>query len=93
LRSTQITHRLVLQGPLRIVEPKSSFVPILMPLLAEFCRKHAGMRPDIQLEDRIGNWVQDSVDVGFRIGASPGEGVSRCRARRTAALNTQSLVM
>jgi len=31
--------------------------------------------PDVQLEDRIGNWVEDRVDVGFRRGLSPCEGV------------------
>jgi DNA-binding transcriptional LysR family regulator len=62
-------------GPLRIVGPKSSFAAILMPLLDEFCRKHLGIQPDVQLDDGIGNWVQDRVDVGFRIGASPQEGV------------------
>ena len=29
----------------------------------------------MQLDDGIGNWVLDRVDVGFRIGASPEEGV------------------
>lgn len=62
-------------GPLRIVGPKSSFAAILMPLLDEFCRRHPGIQPDVQLDDGIGNWVQDRVDVGFRIGASPQEGV------------------
>lgn len=62
-------------GPLRIVGPKSSFAAILMPLLDEFCREHPGIQPDVQLDDGIGNWVLDRVDVGFRIGASPGEGV------------------
>jgi DNA-binding transcriptional LysR family regulator len=62
-------------GPLRIVGPKSSFAALLMPLLDEFCREHPGIQPDVQLDDGIGNWVLDRVDVGFRIGASPGEGV------------------
>ncbi|WP_321937700.1 LysR family transcriptional regulator [Paraburkholderia sp. J8-2] len=62
-------------GPLRIVGPKSSFAAILMPLLDEFCREHPGIQPDVQLDDGIGNWVLDRVDVGFRIGASPGEGL------------------
>ncbi|KXU82240.1 LysR family transcriptional regulator [Paraburkholderia monticola] len=62
-------------GPLRIVGPKSSFAAILMPVLDEFCREHPGIQPDVQLDDGIGNWVLDRVDVGFRIGASPGEGV------------------
>ncbi|WP_233809365.1 LysR family transcriptional regulator [Paraburkholderia sp. HP33-1] len=62
-------------GPLRIVGPKSSFAAILMPLLDEFCREHPGIQPDVQLDDGIGNWVLDRVDVGFRIGVSPSEGV------------------
>ena len=52
-------------GPLRIVGPKSSFAAILMPLLDEFCRKHPDIQPDVQLDDGIGNWVLDRVDVGF----------------------------
>lgn len=62
-------------GPLRIVGPKSSFAAILMPLLDTFCREHPGIQPDVQLDDGIGNWVLDRVDVGFRIGASASEGV------------------
>lgn len=62
-------------GPLRVVGPKSSFAGILMPLLEAFCQAHPGIQPDVQLDDGIGNWVQDRVDVGFRIGVSPSEGV------------------
>lgn len=62
-------------GPLRIVGPKSSFAGILMPLLDEFCRTHPDVRPDVQLDDGIGDWVLDRVDVGFRIGASAQDGV------------------
>jgi len=62
-------------GPLRIVGPKSSFAPVLMPLLDAFCRQHPGIQPDVQLDDGIGNWVQDRVDVGFRIGPAPEDGV------------------
>jgi DNA-binding transcriptional LysR family regulator len=62
-------------GPLRIVGPKSSFAGILMPLLDEFCRMHPGIQPDVQLDDGLGNWVLDRVDIGFRIGTSPDEGV------------------
>lgn len=62
-------------GPLRIVGPKSSFAGILMPLLDEFCRTYPGIQPDVQLDDSLGNWVLDRVDVGFRIGTSPEEGV------------------
>lgn len=62
-------------GPLRIVGPRSSFAGILMPLLDTFCQAYPGIVPDVQLDDGIGNWVLDRVDVGFRIGASPEEGV------------------
>lgn len=62
-------------GPLRIVGPRSTFQPVLWPLLDEFCAMHPGVVPDVQLDDRIGNWVEDRVDMGFRLGASAHEGV------------------
>ena len=62
-------------GPLRIVGPRSTFAPLLGPLLDEFCRLYPEVQPDVQLDDRIGNWVEDRVDVGFRVGPSPAEGV------------------
>jgi len=62
-------------GPLRIVGPRSTFAPVLWPLLDEFCRLHPEVQPDVQLDDRIGNWVEDRVDVGFRVGQSAAEGV------------------
>ncbi|MEJ8851601.1 LysR family transcriptional regulator [Variovorax rhizosphaerae] len=62
-------------GPLRIVGPHSIFAPVLWPVLDEFCRLHPEVLPDVQLDDRIGNWVDDRVDVGFRVGPSPAEGV------------------
>ena len=62
-------------GPLRVVGPRSTFLPVLWPLVNEFCRRYPGVAPDVQLDDRIGNWVQDRVDVGFRIGAHADEGV------------------
>jgi DNA-binding transcriptional LysR family regulator len=62
-------------GPLRIVGPRSALPPVLWPVLEEFCRLHPDVQPDVQFDDRIGNWVEDRVDVGFRIGSSPQEGV------------------
>ena len=62
-------------GPLRIVGPRSTFQLILWRLVEEFCHEHPGIVPDVQLEDRVGNWVEDRVDVGFRLGPSPHEGV------------------
>ena len=62
-------------GPLRIVGPRSSFQPLLWRLVDEFCEAYPGIVPDVQLDDRVGNWVEDRVDVGFRLGASAHEGV------------------
>jgi DNA-binding transcriptional LysR family regulator len=62
-------------GPLRIVGPRAVFAPVFWPLFDEYCRLYPEVRPDVELDDRIGNWVEDRVDVGFRIGVSPAEGV------------------
>lgn len=67
--------REAIAGPLRIVGPRSTFQRVLWPLLDEFCALHPDVVPDVQLEDRIGNWVEDRVDVGFRLGLSAHEGV------------------
>ncbi len=62
-------------GPLRIAGPRTTFQPIIWRLVEEFCDLHPGIQPDVLLEDRVGNWVEDRVDVGFRMGTSPHEGV------------------
>jgi len=62
-------------GPLRIVGPRTTFQGILWRLLDEFCERYPAVQPDVILDDRVGNWVEDRVDVGFRLGASPHEGV------------------
>lgn len=67
--------RAEIAGPLRIVGPRSTFQRVLWPLLDEFCAHHPAIVPDVQLEDRVGNWVEDRVDVGFRLGASAHDGV------------------
>jgi DNA-binding transcriptional LysR family regulator len=64
-----------ISGPLRIVGPRSTFQPVLWRLIDEFCQQYPSIVPDVQLEDRVGNWVEDRVDVGFRLGLSPHEGV------------------
>ena len=64
-----------IEGPLRIVAPQATGLQLLAPLLAEFARAHPRVTPDVQLEDRIGNWVEDRVDVGFRAGTPPADGV------------------
>jgi DNA-binding transcriptional LysR family regulator len=65
----------VIAGPLRIVGPRSTFQCVVWRLLEEFCRQYPDIVPDVRLEDRVGNWVEDQVDVGFRLGPSPHEGV------------------
>ena len=60
--------RQTIAGPIRIAGPRSSFAPVLTPVLEEFCRMHPGVQPDVQLDDAISDWVLDRVDVGFRIG-------------------------
>lgn len=68
--------RYAIAGPIRIAGPKSSFAPVLAPLLEEFCRTHPGVLPEVELEDAIGDWVLERVDVGFRIGVHhPGSGL------------------
>ena len=62
-------------GPLRIAGPRTTFQPVLWRLIEEFCDLHPGIQPDVLLDDRVGNWVEDRVDVGFRLGPSPHEGV------------------
>ncbi len=64
-----------ISGPLRIVGPRSTFQRVLSRLLDEFCDLYPSVVPDVLLEDRLGNWVEDRVDVGFRLGSSPHEGV------------------
>ena len=64
-----------ISGPLRIAGPRTAFEPVIWSLLEEFCRLHPAVEPDVQLEDRVGNWVEDRVDVGFRLGSSPQDGV------------------
>lgn len=76
-RALEMTRRVKddIAGPLRIVAPRSVFTPVLWPLLDEYCRLYPDAQPDVQLDDRLGNWVEDRVDVGFRVGPSPAEGV------------------
>ena len=68
--------RHAIAGPIRIAGPKSSFAPVLTPVLQEFCEKHPAVLPDVELDDAISDWVLDRVDVGFRIGVHhPGSGL------------------
>lgn len=62
-------------GPLRIVGPRSVLQHVIGPVLDEYCRLYPEVQPDVQLDDRIGSWVEDRIDVGFRLGNAPQEGL------------------
>jgi len=64
-----------MSGPLRIIGPRSMFTPVLCPLIEDYAQKYPDVQLDANLDDRIGNWVEDRVDVGFRIGTSAADGV------------------
>jgi DNA-binding transcriptional LysR family regulator len=74
-------------GPLRIVAPRYGFRTALWPLVDAFCRLHPAIEPHLKLDDRVGDWLNDRADVGFRIGSAPEDGVA---ARRLCA--TQLIV-
>jgi DNA-binding transcriptional LysR family regulator len=67
--------REAIAGRLRIVAPRSIMLQVLWPVLDEFCRLHPQVDPDVRMDDRIGNWVEDRVDVGFRAGSPPEGGL------------------
>ncbi len=62
-------------GPLRIVGPRTVLPTIIGPVLDEYSRLYPEVLPDVQLDDRVGDWVADRVDVGFRLGNAPQEGL------------------
>ncbi|MES2943082.1 MAG: LysR family transcriptional regulator [Pseudomonadota bacterium] len=64
-----------ISGPLRIVAPRSIMLEVLWPVLQDYCALYPDVEPDIQMDDRLGNWVEDRVDVGFRAGSPPEGGV------------------
>ncbi len=70
-------------GPLRIAAPRASMLELLWPVLEEFCRQYPEVEPDVQLDDRIANWVEDRIDIGFRVGRPPADGLI---ARRLCAM-------
>jgi DNA-binding transcriptional LysR family regulator len=62
-------------GPLRIAGPRSVFKTIIGPILDEFIEHHPNVQPDIQFDDRFSNWVENRMDVGFRVGHAPPDGL------------------
>lgn len=64
-----------LVGPLRIVGPRTVLQTVIGLVLDEYCRLYPDVQPDVQLDDHIGNWVQERMDVGFRLGNAPQDGL------------------
>lgn len=64
-----------LAGPLRIVGPRTVLLAVIGPVLDEYCQLYPEVQPDVQLDDHVGNWVEDRADVGFRLGNPPEEGL------------------
>lgn len=54
-------------GRLRISAPVSLGVLHLAPLLAEFCRLHPRLRPELVLDDRLVDLVAEGFDVALRV--------------------------
>ena len=69
------TTRDEMSGPLRIVGPRTVFMPVLWSLVEAFCASHPEVQPDVTLDDQVSNWVTGRIDVGFRIARAPEEGV------------------
>lgn len=68
-------HREEMAGPLRIAAPRSTMAELLWPVLEEFCRLHPAVEPEVLLDDRIADWVAERMDIGFRAGTPPEEGL------------------
>jgi DNA-binding transcriptional LysR family regulator len=62
-------------GPLRIVGPRTVLQSIIGIVLDEYTRLYPDVQPEVHFDDRVGNWVEDRVDVGFRLGHAPQEGL------------------
>ena len=62
-------------GLLRIVGPRTSFRPILTKVMRAYSAKFPLVQPDFVLDDNMTDWVEDRIDVGFRLGNPPAEGL------------------
>ena len=58
----------LVSGPLRISAPKRFAYRTLVPLILEFCEAHPQVEVDLDASDNIRDFVDDPVDVAFRIG-------------------------
>ncbi|MEL6338309.1 MAG: LysR family transcriptional regulator [Myxococcota bacterium] len=58
----------IVSGPLRLTAPKHFACHTLMPLIVEFCDEHPGVEVDLDSSDIVRDFVDDPIDVAFRIG-------------------------
>ncbi len=59
------------EGLIRISAGGSAGRKVLLPLVADFARRHPGIEFDLLLEDRMTDTVGERIDVGFRAGNPP----------------------
>ncbi|KLN66561.1 LysR family transcriptional regulator [Vibrio sp. VPAP30] len=69
------------RGTLKVTAPMSFGVLHIAPLISEFLALYPDMEVDLNLEDRMVDLVEESVDVGIRIGHLP---LSNLVAKRLA---------
>lgn len=69
------------RGKLKVTAPMSFGVLHVAPLIAEFLALYPGVEIDLQLEDQMVDLIQDSFDIGIRIGHLP---LSNLIAKRLA---------
>jgi DNA-binding transcriptional LysR family regulator len=62
-------------GPLRIIGPRSVLQTVIGSVLDEYIQQYPDVQPDMQFDDRINNWVEERIDVGFRLGHLPQDGL------------------
>lgn len=66
-------------GHLRITCPQEFGRIYMAPLVANFLDRHAGMRAEVLMVDRIVNIVEEGFDIALRIGPLPSSGLIALR--------------
>jgi DNA-binding transcriptional LysR family regulator len=62
-------------GKLRVTAPVTFGTEALMPALSDYFERHAEVRIDVTLNDRVVNLVDEGFEVAIRIGALPDSGL------------------
>lgn len=63
------------RGPLRVSAPRAFGVKVLWPHILQFSRMYPEVQVDAQFDDRFTDQIAERVDVGFRGGSPPADGV------------------